>query len=106
MGLQKPTQNQVCTAAGEACYHRLLWLAAACSCTPSACVRLCLPAQPQQKIKTPDCYVSSTAAGMLRVFLTPGRGGYGISDQDCQEPGLYVVATSEEPKVSSACSLL
>lgn len=38
---------------------------------------------------------------MVRVFLTSGRGGVGISDQDCQEPGLYVLATSEEPKVSS-----
>lgn len=68
--------------------------------SPCTCVRMSLLCHHSSTtlVSIPVCCYS---AGMVRVFLTSGRGGVGISDQDCQEPGLYVLATSEEPKVSS-----
>jgi hypothetical protein len=33
--------------------------------------------------------------GHVKFWLTAGRGGFGISDAECTEPGFYAIVTTE-----------
>ena len=35
------------------------------------------------------------AAGIVKFWLSPGRGGFGLSPSECIEPSFYALATSE-----------
>lgn len=50
---------------------------------------LCPPLKPLPR-RSPN-----TPAGILKFWLTSGRGGFGLSTRECTEPGFYVMATSE-----------
>ncbi|MBR4742118.1 MAG: aminotransferase class IV, partial [Desulfovibrio sp.] len=49
-----------------------------------------------QQICVEVARASGVQSGNLRVFLSRGPGGFGISPSECQTPGLYVVALREK----------
>jgi hypothetical protein len=36
---------------------------------------------------------------VVKIWITPGRGGFGVSDRECDEPCLYALVTSDGPAI-------
>lgn len=54
-----------------------------------------LPAPDLKRVLLDTAAASMKLNGHVFVWLTPGRGGFGVSSGECTEPGLYALVTSE-----------
>lgn len=54
-----------------------------------------LAAEDLKRIVLDTAAASMKLNGHVMVWLTPGRGGFGVSTRECTEPGLYALVTSE-----------